>query len=333
MTNIDNGVWFVYDGECPICGYAAQALRIKQQFGTLHLLDARQESSHPLLAMINEQKLDLDEGMIIYCKGRFYHGESALQFMAKHGDATNAFNITNKSLFWSGGIAKLMYPWMRGGRNALLHRLKKSKIDNLTLNSSPIFQDIFGDSWKDLPIVLKKHYANRPYSQDKVSVEGVLDVSCRSYMRLLRPFYRLLGSVPAITESGVPVTVDFDSEKNTKAFHFNRTFYFTRAKPYHFRSQMLQISGNEVIEVMRFGVCWRMNYGWDGSKVTLRHKGYALKILGHYLPLPISCLVGRGDADEIAVDDDHFDMRVSITHPLFGDVYSYAGRFKVTREA
>ncbi len=151
-------------------------------------------------------------------------------------------------------------------------------------------------------------------------------------MNLLRPFYRVLGSIPAVSANDVPVKVNFDSSTNTKAFHFNRIFHF-HSKPYQFHSRMLQVNGSEVIEVMRFGICWRMNYGWDGEQVTLRHKGYALNFFGYFLPLPITPLVGRGDANEMAIDDDYFDMKVKITHPVFGIVYSYGGRFKVTREA
>jgi len=60
------GVWFVYDGACPVCTQAALALRIKEQFGQLHLLDARTASEHVLMQAINLQGLDLDEGMVIY---------------------------------------------------------------------------------------------------------------------------------------------------------------------------------------------------------------------------------------------------------------------------
>lgn len=41
--------------------------------------------------------------------------------------------------------------------------------------SEPIFKSIFGESWDFLSPVMKKHYANRPYTDDVTVVEGTLD--------------------------------------------------------------------------------------------------------------------------------------------------------------
>jgi len=210
-----------------------------------------------------------------------------------------------------------------------MNRLRST--ENSDTRTDPIFRSIFGKQWELLPPAIKKHYANRPYSADKVIVEGKLDVICSSYMKLLRPFYRMLGSIPAVTEYRVPVTVSFDSSSDSKAFHFNRAFHFKNRNSYSFRSRMVQTRGNEVIEIMRFGICWRMQYLWEEGKVILQHKGYALNFFGCFLPLPITFFLGRGDAEETPVDDDHFDMNVKITHPWFGEVYSYTGRFKITK--
>lgn len=200
---------------------------------------------------------------------------------------------------------------------------------NQLQENDPIFKGIFGQHWPQLPSVLRKHYTNRPFSNDKVVVEGQLDIKCRHILKLMAPFYRLLGSVPMVTASKVPVRVQFDSDKNSSAFHFNRTFLFEGKKPYQFKSRMLQLKDNEVIEIMKFGICWRMLYCWEDGKVKLKHKGYAQKVFSYYLPLPLTCLIGRGDAEESAVDDKSFAMKVSITHPLFGEIYSYAGQFRV----
>jgi len=317
----------MYDGECPMCTNAAHAIRMKQKYGSLHLIDARTSTDNPLVKMLTQHGLDLDEGMVIYANGKFYHGKDALAFMASHADPRNLFSLLCKNLFWSDFLSKLTYPWMRATRNMLLRHRQVGRIDNLNLKSDPIFKSIFGASWGDLPPVIKKHYANRPYTNDRVVVEGVLDTFCAGPIKWFAPLFLLIGGIPPHTENTVPVIVHFESDKETKAFHFNRVFHFKKIKPYHFKSRMIQIKGDEVVELMRFGIGWRMKYLWEDGRVKLTHKGYALSFLGHLIPLPLTALIGKGYAEEIPVDDNTFDMMVCITHPWFGKVYEYKGRF------
>ena len=325
-----SGVWFVYDGDCPICTYAAEALRIKQELGPLHLLDAREATGDPLIDEINRRGLDLDEGMVIYVHGQFHHGKNALKFMAQYGSSKNVFMSTLKSLFWSDNLSRLVYPWMRGARNWLLRRREMGRLDNLGLKNEPTFRSIFGEDWNNLPPIMKKHYANHPYSTDITTVEGVLDVYCKPPLLWLSPLMRMLGQIPTFNERRVPVTVQFENDSNSKSFHFNRRFNFPNRAPYVFHSRMFQTKNNEVVEVMRFGLAWKMQYSWDGEKVVLAHRGYALQVFGYLIPLPLTILMGAGNAAEYPVDDNTFDMEVSIVHPWWGEMYGYKGRFEVT---
>ncbi len=195
--------------------------------------------------------------------------------------------------------------------------------------NSPIFEAIFGLSWDALPPVMHKHYAIRPFSDDVVGVEGELDVMCKGPLRYLAPLLNFAGQIPARNQAAVPVTVQFQSDPNSDDFQFDRKFHFRREKPYSFRSRMRQVRDNEVVEIMRFGLAWKMRYLWDGEKVVLRHAGYALALFGRLIPLPLTYLLGAGYAEEIAVDENTFDMRTNITHPWWGKVYEYKGRFKV----
>ncbi len=326
------GVWFIYDGECPICQHAAFALRIKEEYGVLHLINARKDQGHDLLMKINKLGLDLDEGMVIFADEQFYHGRAALRFMAHQGAPRNLFNVVCKSLFWSDTIAKVMYPWMRGMRNFLIKRKKAGRIDNLGLKIRPIFQDVFGEQWDALPEVIKRHYANRPYTSDEVVVEGELDLICRAHVKLLAPVLKFMKQIPAHSEECVPVTVRFQSDEHSKMFGFNRLFNFKMIKPYRFQSRMYPIRDNVVVEVMPYGIGWKMAFDWDGEKVVLSHKGYVLKAFGHFIPIPMALFLGEGYAEETPIDDETFDMMTQIIHPWFGVVYEYKGRFKITQD-
>ncbi len=128
----ESGVWFVYDGECPMCTNAAKAIRIRKKYGAIHILNARTDN-HPLIDQITQRNIDLDEGMVIYANDIFYHGKTALKFMARYGEGSNSFTAFCKTLFWSDTIAAITYPWMRGTRNFLLKRKNAPRIDNLNL--------------------------------------------------------------------------------------------------------------------------------------------------------------------------------------------------------
>ncbi len=118
----DKYIYFIYDGECPLCRNAAMALRIKRDYGQLYLLNARAENDHPVILQINKLGYDLDEGMVIYDGHTFFHGKDALRFMARFGENKGFFNITNGLLYRSNAINQIIYPWMRGIRNWLLRR-------------------------------------------------------------------------------------------------------------------------------------------------------------------------------------------------------------------
>jgi predicted DCC family thiol-disulfide oxidoreductase YuxK len=124
-------VWFVYDGDCPICSVAARGLRIRKAVGSLNLVDARTETDHPVLQEIRNLKLDLDEGMVIKFRDTCYHGADALQVMALLGTGQGWFNRTNAMLFRSKILSKICYPPMRAGRNLLIRLRGVEKIGNL----------------------------------------------------------------------------------------------------------------------------------------------------------------------------------------------------------
>lgn len=194
----------------------------------------------------------------------------------------------------------------------------------------PIFKPVFGKSWDDMPLIMHKHYANRPYSNDISTVDGALDVMCKWY---LKPFFWLFGTAPPYNKKNIPVTVHFTSQPDTKAFCFDRIFHYKEGEPYHFRSRLTPIKDNEVIEQMSHGICWHSCYSWNGEQVILEHKGYSLRLGNINIPLPLTWLLGRVDAYENPIDDHTYDMCATITHPLLGKVYEYKGQFKVVKEA
>jgi hypothetical protein len=312
---------------------AVDLYRLRQAVGRFESIDARSDHTHPILREIEAAGLDLDEGMVIKFQGQLYHGAAAFRLMARLSEPKGWFNRLNKTLAATDRMSKLSYPIIKGMRNFLIAALGVGKLrDNIAprpLHDAPIFLPIFHESWNDLPPVMRKHYANRPFCDDISIVEGKLDVMCKWYVK---PVFWLLRNVPPYSQRNVPVTVRFTSQSESAGFGFEREFHFDGRPLVKFDSRMFHRGGSEIMELMKFGICWHSNYGWDGNNVTLTHKGYSLRIGKRNLMLPITWLIGRGDAHETPIDEDSFAMMVSLTHPILGRLYSYAGNFTVVKE-
>lgn len=196
-------------------------------------------------------------------------------------------------------------------------------------NNRPIFQEIFGAQWDKLPVVLQKHYANRGFSNDVTTVEGHLDVRYNWLMKLLAPMLRALGLLVPFAQRNIATTVRFSSEMSSNVFCFDRECRVEGRKPFHFRSRLVPQGGNEVIEFMRFGIGWRCAFSFENDEVTLSHRGYVWRLFGINIPVPIGLVLGVGSAREQALSDTSFRMCMTITHPLWGQVYEYTGDFEL----
>jgi hypothetical protein len=187
-----------------------------------------------------------------------------------------------------------------------------------------IFQSVFNQQWESLPRVIKMRYANRPFSEDIVTVKGHLNVHFSNVMKFFMPILGLFKILVPYQGENIPVTVKLRSENNLPGVYFDRTFYFPGKKPYRFCSYMQHIKDNNIVEFIRFGVGLSMKCSYN-NKVLLEHNGYVWKIFGLVIPLPLSFIMGSFYAEEEPISDDSFHLLVRITHPLFGKIFEYNG--------
>lgn len=317
-------IYLIYDGECPICSYAAKVTKLRESVGKFEIINAREE--HPLVAMAKQQ-FDLHKGIVVIYQGKSYYGKDAMHLLAMLGSQVGWFNRMNVFLFKSKILSAIFYPIFKFIRRCLLMVLGVQKIRND--DGEPIFKSIFGKSWDELPIVLKRHYANRAYSNDIVTLDGLMDIKLSKLTRLMKPLFKLFGTLVPYEGENVPTIVYSKSEVNSDSYILERHFNFPGEKPYIFRSAFMPVKDNDVVEIMKFGIGWRCYYTYESGLVRLIHKGYSWRILGLLIPLPLGLLLGKGYAEEEAIDENSFRMKMVITHKLFGQTFEYKGRFRV----
>jgi predicted DCC family thiol-disulfide oxidoreductase YuxK len=122
----DETTYIVYDGQCPFCSRYVKLLRLSAAVGKVELVDARHP--HPIVLMLQSKHVDLDDGMALVQGTEISHGDDCIHKLALMTTPLNLFNSINARLFRSPRIARLLYPPLRGARNATLWVLGRHKI-------------------------------------------------------------------------------------------------------------------------------------------------------------------------------------------------------------
>lgn len=192
-----------------------------------------------------------------------------------------------------------------------------------------LLQAIYGEEAKKLPRVLQLRYANKPYSNDSVLLQGQMNINISKTFRLLSPLFKLTGALVMYSANNVPVKVELRSQEKSREIMMHRTFNYRDRKPVSFNSRILSVKKNVVIELMRFRFAARLIYSFDKDKITMNYGGYVFRLGQYLIPMPLGFLIGKFYSFEQAESDDVFNMQVKVVHPLMGNIFQYDGRFKI----
>ena len=191
-----------------------------------------------------------------------------------------------------------------------------------------VFQNVLADDWSLLGSVIKRHYFLRPHSDDYICVSGVMSRIHHSWFaKIFLPFGVLFGAVVPFRASNVPVDVHYNCCKENANIYWDRVFKLSEKNHYHFKSHMEHISGNEVIEFVRFGVGMRLKVTAEDGAIVFRDKGYIWRIFGMHIPIPVALFFGNAYVEERPLDENNFSMKMVLNHSVFGILFSYEGKF------
>ena len=117
----------LYDGDCPVCNRYVAMVRLREQFGELILLNARDMS--PERTHVENLGLDLNEGFALFVDEELYYGDRAIQALAMMSSNSGIFNRMNYFVFRHAGLSQILYPVLAAGRRLLLKLLGRDLID------------------------------------------------------------------------------------------------------------------------------------------------------------------------------------------------------------
>lgn len=117
--------YVVYDGECPFCSRYVRMLRLRDAVGSVELVDAR--ADHPVVRMLRAKQVNLDEGMALVQGEHISHGDECIHRLALMTTPSDMLNKINSWIFSSAAASRILYPFLRSGRNLALRILGRKK--------------------------------------------------------------------------------------------------------------------------------------------------------------------------------------------------------------
>jgi hypothetical protein len=182
-----------------------------------------------------------------------------------------------------------------------------------------LMQQLLGADWERLPQALQTHYAS-----GQTCDQGYLDVE---FPRWMQPFLLLLSKLGALVARRGPHTpTEVCKQMQTTQLAFHRTLRFATGKTVYFDSIWRWAGANRFTEYVN---------PWLGVQMAVRlHDGclcyegvcYIICWGKREFRLP-EWLLGHATIREWGCDTTSFAMDFRLTHPIFGQVFRYAGVF------
>lgn len=270
---------------------------------------------------------DLNEGIIVQYNEQIYHGVDAMHFLALMSSQHDFFNQLNAFIFKRKKLAYLLYPLLKSLRQFLLW---VRRIDVIERPASKSFiERIFPGQTSSIPSVLCRRYMNRSFSNDSLRLEGSLTITLSTLFKVVSPLFRLVGALVPYSGEHVKTTVEIVSDINSPIITMKRTLDYPSRQPVSFISKVEYLQKQVVIERMHVGLCARLNYRYEDGLIRMEYGGYVLKLGRLCLRLPLGLILGCFYGEERAIHDQHFEMDLVLKHALFGQLFRYAGMFKI----
>ena len=184
-----------------------------------------------------------------------------------------------------------------------------------------LMQQALGADWDKLPPALQAHYRFGTTTDT-----GSMDIEYPRFMQPVWSILRLLGAL--VDRQGKSVTTIVEKRVVGERQVWQRTITYPDGQIVRFDSFWVAAGNAEVIEFVNPVLGLQMAPYVVGEKLHYRGVRFVAKFGLVTIPIPEWLALGHTTIIEEALDDTHFAMDFRLTHPLFGQLFRYSGKFE-----
>ena len=184
-----------------------------------------------------------------------------------------------------------------------------------------LMQQALGADWDKLPAALQAHYRFGTTTDT-----GSMDIEYPRFRQPVWSILRLLGAL--VDRQGKSVTTIVEKRVVGEHQIWRRTITYPDGQIVRFDSFWVAAGNAEVIEFVNPVLGLQMAPYVVGEKLHYRGVRFIAKLGPVTIPIPEWLVLGHATIIEEALDDTHFAMDFRLTHPLFGELFRYSGKFE-----
>jgi len=186
-------------------------------------------------------------------------------------------------------------------------------------DSIPLMQRALGDDWQKLPPALQAHHRSVCTESGSMTIE---------YPRSMQPYLMLLRRLGALVDrSGAEVATVVKKSVEGGRRHWRRTMTWADSESIPFNSFWVHAGGNQLIEYVNPVLGLQMAVHVEAGRLHYQGVRFVAKLGRLLLPIPEWLVLGHTRIVEEAVGENRYIMDFRLEHPLFGQVFRYAGEF------
>ncbi|MCP5269050.1 MAG: DUF4166 domain-containing protein [Zoogloeaceae bacterium] len=184
-----------------------------------------------------------------------------------------------------------------------------------------LMQRVLGTDWDKLPPALQLHYRFGTTTDT-----GSMEIEYPRFMQPVWSILRLFGALVDRKGTGVSTVVE-KSVIGERQF-WRRTITYPDGQVLRFDSFWVAAGNGDVIEFVNPVLGLQMSPFVVGNRLHYRGVRFIAKLGSVMVPIPECLTLGHATIIEEALDDRHFAMDFRLTHPIFGQLFRYSGRFE-----
>ena len=183
-----------------------------------------------------------------------------------------------------------------------------------------LMQHMLGADWDKLPPALQAHYRGGTTIES-----GHMDIAYPRYMQPVLYVLAMLGAL--VKRGGRDIATVVHKQVIGERLYWQRTLRYPDGSVARFNSVWTLTGNGQLIEFVNPVLGLQMAPFVSGAQLHYRGVRFVARLGPLLLPIPEWLALGHTTIVEEAVDDSHFVMDFRLTHPLFGEVFRYAGKF------